>query len=41
MIQKIVLGEKSEKCTTMKHINVLCEAVEADTKNSIGCVAQT
>ena len=25
----------------MKHINVLCEAVEADAKNSIGYIAQT
>ena len=25
----------------MKHINVLCEAVEADVKNSIGYIAQT
>ena len=41
MIQKVGLSEKSERHTTMKHINFLCEAVEADTKNSIGCVAQT
>ena len=25
----------------MKHINVLCEAAEADAKNSIGYIAQT
>ena len=31
----------SEKGTTMKHINILCKAVEAAAKNSIGYVAQT
>ena len=41
IIQKIGLGKKSEKGTTMKHINTLCKAVEADAKNSIRCVAQT
>ena len=25
----------------MKHINVLCEALEADAKNSIGYIVQT
>ena len=29
------------KDTTMKHINVLCKAVVADAKNSIGSIAQT
>ena len=32
---------KSEKGTTMNHINVLCTAVEADAKTSIGCLVQT
>ena len=41
MIQKKGLGKKSEKGTTMKHNNVLWKAVEADAKNSIGCIAQT
>ena len=40
-IEDRLQAKSLEKGTNMKHINVLQKALEANTKNSIGYVAQT